>query len=234
MTRRTWLDVSFHEKDEAKRHGARWDPAEKRWYAPRPGMTALRRWEALPDVPDPLPGEDRSFGSGLFVDPVPSSCWFTNVRSCVAGKDWERLRRVVTRRAGQRCEVCDRAEDRASRFWMEVHERWDYDERERVQALRRLICLCTDCHRVTHFGLARVRGHAEHAFAHLRAVTGMSEEKASEHVRSAFALWERRSAHQWSLDLRLLTDAGVTVAPPPDKAARVAVAETELRKNAER
>jgi len=41
-----------------------------------------------------LPGEDRSFGSGLFVDLVPSSCWFTNVRSCVDRRDWERLRRM--------------------------------------------------------------------------------------------------------------------------------------------
>lgn len=41
-------------------------------------MKDLARWAALPDIPDLLPGEDRSFGSGLFVDLVPSSCWFTN------------------------------------------------------------------------------------------------------------------------------------------------------------
>ena len=80
---RIWLDVPYQEKDQAKALGARWDPAAKRWYAPRAGIGGLRRWEALPDVPTPLPGEDRSFGSGLFVDLVPSSCWFTNVRSCV-------------------------------------------------------------------------------------------------------------------------------------------------------
>ena len=81
---RTCLDVPYAEKDEAKAQGARWDPAARRWCAPRPGMTALDRWQALPDVPGLLPGEDRSFGSGLFVDLVPSSCWFTNVRSCVS------------------------------------------------------------------------------------------------------------------------------------------------------
>lgn len=56
---RVWLDVPFVEKDEAKKGGARWDPAAKRWYAPRAGTEALRRWAAAPDVPDLLPGEDR-------------------------------------------------------------------------------------------------------------------------------------------------------------------------------
>jgi hypothetical protein len=31
-----------------------------------------------PDLPGLLPGEDRQFGRGLFVDLVPESCWFTN------------------------------------------------------------------------------------------------------------------------------------------------------------
>ena len=82
--RKVSLDVPYAEKDEAKAQGARWDAAARRWYAPRADMTALERWQAVPDVPDLLPGEDRSFGSGLFVDLVPGSCWFTNVRSCVS------------------------------------------------------------------------------------------------------------------------------------------------------
>jgi Domain of unknown function (DUF5710) len=86
---RVWLDVSFAEKDQAKSFGARWDPTIRRWYAPAPAVTDLARWAALPDIPDHLPGEDRSLGSGLVVDLVPSSCWFTNVRSCVIPRDWE-------------------------------------------------------------------------------------------------------------------------------------------------
>lgn len=226
--RRIWLDVPFAEKDEAKAAGARWDPAEKRWYAPRPGMDALARWAAAPEVPDLLPGEDRSLGSGLFVDLVPSTCWFTNVRSCVDARDWERLRRMVTRRAGRRCEVCGAAEDRAARRWLEVHERWVYDERTRVQALRRLVCLCTDCHTVTHFGLAQVRGLAGRAFAHLREVTGMTEAQARRHVDGAFAVWEARSRVAWTLDLSMLTAAGVRLAPPPRAVERAAVAARQL------
>ena len=97
---RVWLDVPFAGKDEAKRLGARWDQAARRWYAPRPGMAGLARWAPRPPLPELLPGEDRSFGSGLFVDLVPASCWFTNVRSGVATADWDRVRSMVYRRAG--------------------------------------------------------------------------------------------------------------------------------------
>jgi len=229
-TQRVWLDVPFVEKDKAKALGARWDRVQRRWYDPHPGSTSgLKRWAARPPVPVLLPGEDRSFGSGLFVDPVPSSCWFTNVRSCVEPADWERLRRMILGRAGQRCEACGREEDRPARRWLEGHERWAYDELAGVQALRRLICLCTDCHRSTHYGLARVQGREVEAFEHLRAVTGMAPDEARAHVAEAAAVWQHRSARSWTLDLSALTGTGITVEEPPAAQDRPGAAEDALR-----
>lgn len=226
---RTWLDVPYSEKDAAKALGARWDPAAKRWYDPRPDTPGLDRWAALPDLPELLPGEDRTAGSGLFVDLVPSSCWFTNVRSCVSQRDWERLRRVILGRAGHRCEACGRGEDRAVQRWLEAHERWSYDDVHAVQALRRLICLCTPCHTTTHFGLAQLNGKDNEALTHLCAVTGMSMHEAMAHVDDAFALWRARSRRSWSLDLSPLTAVGLTLTQPPDPSSRTAVADRLLR-----
>jgi hypothetical protein len=211
---REWLDVPFSEKDQAKALGARWDPAAMRWYAPRSGMAKLAPWAALPDLPALLPGEDRSFGPGLFVDLVPSSCWFTNARSCIAARDWERVRRLVVGRAGRRCEVaeCGRTEDRAQGVWLEAHERWEYIAAAQVQVLRRLVCLCTWCHTTTHYGLAGIRGVGREAFAHLLTVTGMTAAAGEKHVDAASALWHQRSATAWDLDLSILTDAGVSLA----------------------
>lgn len=220
MATKIWLDVPFAEKDAARQAGARWDRVAKRWYAPRPGMAGLDRWTARDDVPDLLPGENRSLGAGLFVDLVPRSCWFTNVRSCVDQRDWERLRRMITRRAGHRCEICGAAGNPATKTWLEAHERWTYNDTTRVQRLGRLICLCSPCHTVTHFGLAQVRGREKEAYAHLMAVTGMTEAEAREHVEVAFEVWFQLSRITWTLDLSILTDAGVTVTPPPDAATR--------------
>lgn len=225
---RAWLDVPYAEKDAAKALGARWDPQTKRWYDPRPPSDGLDRWAQLPDVPDLLPGEDRGYGSGLFVDMVPRSCWFTNVRTCVSAKDWERLRRMILGRAGQRCEACGATEDRSVRRWLEGHERWAYDEATSTQTLRRLICLCSSCHLVTHFGHANVTGRTYEALMHLRQVTGMSEEQAWEHIDAAGELWQERSFRVWRLDLSVLTTAGVTIRNPESAADRANTATRAL------
>lgn len=217
---RTWLDVPYAEKDIAKAEGAKWDPAAKRWYAPKTAMAGLTRWAATPDIPETLPGEDRSLGHGLFVDLVPDTCWFTNVRFCVEPKDWERLRRMVTRRAGMQCEICGFPEDKQTQRWLEVHERWQYDWPTKVQRLGRLICICTPCHRVTHFGLAQIKGNEEEALQHLTAVNGMTRPQARRHIAAAFDEWKIRSHGIWTLDLSILTNIGVEVRRPPSATDR--------------
>lgn len=208
---RAWLDVPHSDKDAAKALGARWDPAARRWYAPGPGISAFARWAPLPEV---LPGEDRGFGTELFADPIPSTSWFTNVRSAVSPQDWDRLRRMVYRRAGGRCEACGSRPGPEAGLFLEAHERFAYDDSRGVQALRRLICLCTACHATTHYGLTSLRGRGDQALIHLCAVTGMSEAEAIRHLDAAFALWQQRSQMLWELDLSILTGTGVAVVRP--------------------
>jgi len=195
---------------------------------PSDGQHATRRRTPPAELPDLLPGEDRRFGQSLFVDLVPRSCWFTNVRSCVARKDWDRLRLMIYERAGNRCEVCGTAPGASGKPRLEAHERWNFDEATRTQTLKRLICLCSNCHMVTHFGLAQVRGLEARALAHLLKVTGMTETQGWRHVQSAFLTWQQRSAHLWELDLSILTTAGITLAPPPSARDRATVADQTL------
>ena len=94
----------------------------------------------------------------------------------------DRLRRMVYRRAGHRCEACG---DSGSQ--PEAHERFTYDVQSGVQRLVRLICLCTACHRVTHFGRTMLQGDAagQAAIDHLQAVTGMIDLETELHLTSA-------------------------------------------------
>jgi hypothetical protein len=161
-------------------------------------------------LPDVLPGEDRSYGAGLFVDLIPETSWFTNVRSAVDPGDWDRLRRHVYRRAGHRCEACG-----ATRCRLEAHERFTYDAQTGIQRLVRLVCLCDWCHTATHMGMAGVRGLRTEAIAHLMAVTGMGPGDAHEHIDEAFARWERRSALRWHVDLSVIASAGIRLRQPP-------------------
>jgi hypothetical protein len=107
-----------------------------------------------------------------------------------------------------------------------VHERWAYDEDAKRQVLKRLICLCTDCHHVTHYGYATQVLHIQsEVFSHLVEVTKTTPEQTEAHVEAAFALWHRRSLSTWGLDLSILTDAGIVVAAEPkaDECVQVAV-----------
>ncbi len=165
-------------------------------------------------VPDVLPGEDRAYGAGLFVDLIPQTSWFQNVRAAVAPADWDQLRRMVYRRARYRCEACG-----ISGVRLEAHERFTYDARAGVQRLVRLLCLCEWCHIATHMGMAGVRGVQDLAFGHLTAVTGMTEEQAEEHVDAAFARWAQRSRIAWRVDLSIIAAAGLRLCEPPQPPA---------------
>ena len=61
-------------------------------------------------------------------------------------------------------------------------------------------------------GYANVTGRVEHALAHLRAVTGMTEAQAWSHVQQANDLWTVRSLRAWAPDLSILTNTGATLA----------------------
>lgn len=223
-----WLDVPYAEKDDAKAAGARWDPVQKRWFSPQDWAPTLERWRALAELPVLLPGEDRTFGDGLFVDLVPKTCWFTNVRSCVSQRDWERIRRMMVGRAGHRCEVCGATEDRDTKRWLEAHERWSFDTQTATQTLRRLILLCTLCHRATHYGFAQVSGTETMARAQLLHVNGWTPTELDGHIRAAFTLWNERNTMFWDLDLSILESTGILITAPPAATDRATVAAATL------
>ncbi|MCW2942399.1 MAG: traC [Actinomycetia bacterium] len=129
---------------------------------------------------------------------------------------------------GSGCEVCGAVPDRERDVRLEAHERWDFLETERVQKLMRLICLCNRCHEVTHFGFAQIQGTDQRALAHLMQVTGLSCRDAQDHVQRAFRVWESRSRHNWTLDLAILTDAGVRIVEPPSATERRGVGRSVL------
>ena len=89
-----------------------------------------------------LKGEDRTFGGNeLFVDLIPSNCWFTNVRTFVHFSDWDRLRNHIYERVDFRCECCNISTIHAN-VQLEAHERWEYNELTLTQKLVRLVALC--------------------------------------------------------------------------------------------
>lgn len=107
------------------------------------------------------------------------------------------MRRAVYRRARYRCEICG---GRGERHPVECHEVWAYDDERHVQRLERLVALCPDCHHVKHLGLASLNGRYDEAVRHLADVNEWTLEEAERYAQAAFARWEERSHHEWTVD----------------------------------
>jgi hypothetical protein len=161
---------------------------------------AIRRW---------FRGERRRAGefagAKLTVELVPATSWGANLRSELPREEWDRLRSASYRRAGYRCEICG---GRGAAHPVECHERWEYDEARAVQRLVGLIALCPSCHAVKHLGRTMAEGNYDAAFEHLMRVNGWDREVTHRYVDYVFALWERRSAIEWRLDLDYVAKNG--------------------------
>jgi hypothetical protein len=92
---------------------------------------------------------------------------------------------------------------------LEAHERWQYDDTEKVQKLMRLVALCNKCHQSTHFGLASLLGKSEEATQHLKQERGFTDGQVELHINDAFSLYRERSKHNWKLDITLITSNGI-------------------------
>lgn len=144
-------------------------------------------------------------GPRLTVELVPSSCWYSNVRSEVPPDVWDRLRRAVYRAASYRCEICGGV---GPNHPVECHEVWYFDDAAKEQRLIKMVALCPSCHQVKHIGLAQVNGQGEKATVHLAKVNGWTMEQARAHVSEAFAVWKKRSQSEWTLNIQHLTVYG--------------------------
>jgi hypothetical protein len=136
----------------------------------------------------------------LTIELVPSTSWFTNLRSLMTERQWDFVRQACYVKARHRCEICN---GRGAKHPVECHEVWEYDDKRNTQTLLRTIALCPDCHKVKHIGLQMKIGmHAfERSLTHFMHVNELTAEQAEEYVMMAFAQHHARSQREWTLDV---------------------------------
>ena len=144
----------------------------------------------------------------LIVELVPRSCFFSNLRSNLTRKDWEKLRHLAITSARNRCEICGSTGNGHS---LECHEIWHYDDDENIQTLTGLVALCKACHRAKHMALARHKGWEDVAEAHMMRVNQWDRRTLELYLEEAFMIFERRSEQEWGLDISLLESFDVVI-----------------------
>jgi len=159
----------------------------------------------LERFPHELPGEDRSYGGNKFyVDLVPKSVWWANLRAMLPPSQWKALSSYAIHRADGACEICGAA-DR-----LEAHERWAFDESTGIQKLMRIVCVCKLCHLSIHIGLADAFGIREDIESHIFRLTLWGKREMKRHIKEARARWEVLSRRAWEVDASPVANAGLT------------------------
>lgn len=213
MASRQYLYCSFQEKDEVKKLGAHWDAAAKKWYVPDWADATRFNKFLQPRIlaATANPGQPRG---GLFIDLVPSTCWYSNVRSMVPATTWDTIRRKVYRDANYLCHICG---GHGKKHPVEAHERWSFNLATRIQTLQGIEALCPACHEATHYGFAQTQSRDGLARQRYAYVNGWDTQQIEHHIQEAFSLWKKRNTvKQWTLDLMWLTQY---VALDPDTCA---------------
>ena len=136
----------------------------------------------------------------LNFEPVPDSCWYSNLRSLLKPSMWDVVRKDAYARANGRCTICGRPTKR-----LEAHEKWRYDEKTKTQVLDDVIAVCHSCHSVIHIGRTQLLGNEDEAIKHFLNVNNC---KYPDYIK---ALGEANRTHQrrnkideWKLDLSWL------------------------------
>lgn len=139
----------------------------------------------------------------LTIELVPSTSWFSNLRSLLSATEWDKIRKGCYKNANYKCEVCDGI---GPKHPVECHETWEYNEETNTQKLVSLVALCPNCHEVKHIGLAGIKGRHNEAVAHFCKVNNCSKAEAEIYIKKAFEVWNKRSESDWTLDISLLEE----------------------------
>lgn len=134
----------------------------------------------------------------LTIELVPKTCWCSNLRDHLSKEEWDVVKKYTSKKAEYKCEICS---GKGDKWPVECHEIWLYDDKNKIQTLERTIALCPSCHEVKHFGLASINGRAEQALQHFMIVNNSTLEKSLKYIEKCFNTYEKRSNHQWSLNI---------------------------------
>lgn len=88
---------------------------------------------------------------------------------------------------------------------MNLHEVWQYDDKNHMQKLEGFILLCNMCHHVKHIGFAGIlakQGKLDYdkVIEHFCEVNNCTEKEFEKHKTEAFEIWRNRSKHEWNQD----------------------------------
>lgn len=145
----------------------------------------------------------------LRIQPVPRNNWGDNLAHLLPREVWDRLRKDVYQAADWKCEICSQ-----TFLPLNCHEDWGYDDRNHVQKLLSLQCLCTMCHDAIHWFRTEgqvIRGKIDEdgrytprylteVQNHVIRLNSWSRNRFSYYIRKLHYLRDLRNLYEYTLD----------------------------------
>ena len=201
-----YLNIPYSDRKKAKSMGALWDTKAKKWYCEEDNQLCSMYDVYKTDIT--IIGEDRTFGGNkLYIDMIPKTTYFKNVRSIFNDCDWNLIRHHIYERANNRCECCGRKRNK----YLDAHERWEFNEETQTQKLVRIIALCKLCHSATHYGHSKRRKNIDNIDNHIKKINNFTDEELENHIKTAYELWTKRNKIKWNLDFSIITNSGFKI-----------------------
>ena len=119
--------------------------------------------------------------------------WYNNLRSFVP--NWAEISTKI--RSKCTCEICGYRGE-ISEF--DAHEVWKYDDKDHVQSLSKIMCVCKPCHSTIHIGLSGLNGTLDQSLQHYQEVNGLTKEEVNLDYAEAGKVYHSRSMFEWTLD----------------------------------
>jgi hypothetical protein len=202
-----YLNIPYKDRKIAKEYGGIWDKDNKRWFCDDETNELCSLYEIYNSKIE-IKGEDRSIGGNeLFIDLIPKTSYFKNVRNLFSDGDWNLIRHHIYERANYRCECCGIKRMK----YLEAHERWIYDFETKTQKLIRIIALCRLCHQATHYGHSKVSKDITKINNHLKKVRKITDEELKEHINESYEIWKKRNEIEWKIDTSIITNSGFII-----------------------
>lgn len=138
----------------------------------------------------------------LTVEFLPQTSWFDNVRNRLTKTEWDYLRNHIYDKAKHVCEICG---GKGSKWPVECHEIWEFDDVKMIQVLKGLQALCPTCHAVKHIDLdPDDYDKYQKVIRQLCEVNSWSEVEAIEYLAECKEIYEWRNAQDWAVNLEAL------------------------------
>jgi 5-methylcytosine-specific restriction endonuclease McrA len=170
----------------------------------------LDKIESLKPFERFLPKKAHACLSPVPVDLIPKTSWFSSLANMLAPGAWNKIRTSVIERDVS-CLEC------GSRFSLEVHEIWEYNQKIGIQTLSGFELLCHLCHETRHLGLASVHGRFEVVFQRLAILNRLNANELTPFYRSIVDKYELRSSRKWTLDLSIIKGQRLKIANSVNK-----------------